>query len=103
MSPVVLLQDWILYRELVGLIFENKLSTGDQRAEDIMSSVMAMKNLSPVDNSYLYPVLAHYAEKGDVEGVLARNDCCMIDRFSAGNLKLLYIYSLCQVAWIFWI
>lgn len=62
-------QDWMLYRDLLGLLFSNQLSTGDQRTSDIVSVITAMKDTSPVDNSYLYPVLAHHAERGNIEGM----------------------------------
>lgn len=76
--PSLLSQDWILYRELLGLLFEHKLSTGDERAEDILTVIKKMKHTSHVDNSYFYPVLAHHAEKGDVDGELSVWRCVLV-------------------------
>ncbi len=63
----------MLYRDLLGLLFAHKLSTGDQRAEDILTVIRTMKDLSFVDNSYFYPVLAHRANNKDIEGECSSN------------------------------
>lgn len=58
-----------MYKELLYLIYGNKLSTGNQRAEDIVTVIKTMQKAQvEVRTHYIYPALAHYSNEGNVQG-----------------------------------
>ena len=89
-----------MYRELLGMVYKETLSTGDQRAKDIVTVVTATREHGGrewyVDTAFLLPVLAHYSERGNIEGgrgTFCQLTCGMIFYMcSAGFMEALQLF-----------
>jgi len=77
------LQIFAPYRDLLDALFTGQLSSGDQRAVDIAAVVKSMMKDCGADIVMLYPVLAHHADSGNVEG--GTGSCVLIIQLPNGH------------------